>query len=443
MRKLISAFLIPGVLNAAAFPQQVEVTGVSQDAANLKVTVNYTLADDAIVTVKVHTNGVRIAAKDLPFFVGDVSKPVVRGTRSFTWLPQTGFEGLQITDAVRFELTAWPTNCPPDYLVVDLRNGEPRYYPTESDLPAGGIGDDVYRKELMVFRHIHAAGRSFLMGSGTNEYGRVNNVGNNCNEDRHEVRFTHDFWCGVFEVTQYQYWRCSDNAWRGSALSNETCWATRPVQNLAYSAVRGTSWPTSGFDGVGGILKKLRSVTGLRLDLLTEAQWEFACRAETTTGYNNGIDLSVGSTDADSAMTVDPALSELGRYGGNGGRNEDGASPTSRTLLPDDSLGTARVGSYKPNAWGLYDMHGNVSEFVLDWADWKSPSWGGLGFDLQIDPTGPTKAQCEQRSGWVQARVAKGGCYLFSPRYARAAAKRYQADAGGNQFGFRFAIQEY
>lgn len=88
----------------------------------------------------------------------------------------------------------------------------------------------------------------------------------------------------------------------------------------------------------------LRAKTGLTtLDLPTEAQWKYACRAGTTSDYNNG-----GATEAD--------LATLGRYSGNQNDGRGGFSG-----------GMTTVGSYAPNRWGLYDLHGNVYEWCLEW----------------------------------------------------------------------------
>ena len=114
---------------------------------------------------------------------------------------------------------------------------------------------------------------------------------------------------------------------------------------------------------------KLRAKTELELDLPTEAQWEYACRAGTTSKYNNG-----GNSEAD--------LKTLGRYSGNRNDGRGGYSEY-----------TTKVGSYSSNVWGLYDMHGNVWEWCLDW-------YGDLS--ASTDPVGPTSGS---------GRVLRGGCW--------------------------------
>ena len=96
----------------------------------------------------------------------------------------------------------------------------------------------------------------------------------------------------------------------------------------------------SSYDAIE-FCRKLSKKTGMTVSLPTEAQWEYACRAGSTTTFSFGDDLS--------------KLIDYGWYGGiNAGQKEDYAH---------------RVGQLKPNAWGLYDMHGNVWEFCSDWYD--------------------------------------------------------------------------
>lgn len=386
-------------LPTLAQPPQVSNVTLTQDAATREVSVRYDLDRDAIVTATVYTNEVALSGVAL---FGDVCRLVTNAVGStaheFRWQPIDGLEGVCLdAGAVRVAVTAWDAATPPNYLVADLRGEPVRYYADASELP-GGLDDDRYRTDLVVFRRIRAAGASFKMGSSANEFGRIANAGNYGNEDLHTVAFTKDFWLAVFETTQYQYWRMSGE-WP-STYSNLAARATRPVHRMSYETVRGTAWPTGGFDGVGGVLAKARAVTGLRLDLPTEAQWEFACRAGTTASLNGGIDQSI-SEDADGEFSRidDPALSLRGRYAGNGGRLADGTKPDAATA--DASQAMARVGSFRPNAWGLYDMHGNVGEYCLDYCNYRDGNFGGLGTAAVTDPRPPSAWDSPQVAYWA------------------------------------------
>ena len=438
MKNAFAIAVIAAGISLCAQPPQVSTVAVTQDAATRLVTVSYDLDRDALVTARIYTNGVALAGAALSPFIGDVNALVtnVAGATAhrFLWQPVDGLEGVNLADAVRVELTAWEKDAPPDYLVADLRGTGVRYYASADDLP-GGLDDDRYRTDSVVFRRIRAAGQSFKMGSTVTEFGRIASAGNYGNEDFHTVSFTKDFWLAVFETTQYQYWRMSGE-WP-SSYSNLTTRATRPVHRMSYEAIRGTQWPNGGFDGVGGVLAKVRAVTGLRVDLPTEAQWEFACRAGTTASLNGGIDVSA----ADATLAVDPALSLLGRYAGNGGRLADGSKPD--YAAGDVAQAMARVGSYAPNAWGLYDMHGNAGEYCLDYCNYKDGNYGGLGTADATDPVGATKAECAAHDGWWPVRIVRGGSWDVSPRHCRSAARRYQIETGGSDaFGFRLAIQD-
>jgi formylglycine-generating enzyme required for sulfatase activity len=147
---------------------------------------------------------------------------------------------------------------------------------------------------------------------------------------------------------------------------------------------------------------KLRSKTGSRFDLPTEAQWEYACRAGTETSYNNGLDCTFGGTD----FTVrDPNLDSVAWYGADWPGEESG-------------IGTREVGLKQPNAWGLYDMHGNVWEMCLDW-------FGAYEGDV-TDPLGPASGM---------KRVAHGGSWHTWASLCRSG-KRMPAKAG-RMAGFR------
>lgn len=242
----------------------------------------------------------------------------------------------------------------PDYLVIDLSEGSTatNYAVSYLDGAPPGGWDDAYKTTKLVLRRIPAG--TFTMGSATNQLGR------STNEVRHQVTLTRDFYIGVFEVTQKQ-WERVMGAWQGY-FGNITNRDSRPVELVSYYVIRENGgfgaisphWPQSSQVHSNSFMGRLRAKTGLEtLDLPTESQWEYACRAGTVTALNSGYDLINATNDAH--------MAEVGRYRW----NHPGGYSTSSGV--STSSGTAKVGSYVANAWGLYDMHGNVSEFCLDW----------------------------------------------------------------------------
>ena len=236
------------------------------------------------------------------------------------------------------------------YLVVDLSGGtSASNYPVSylSGVPSDGWTDE-YKTTKLVMRRIPAG--TFTMGSPSGELSRSDD------ERQHRVTLTKDFYIGVFEVTQRQWELVMGN--RPSYFSNTTYYQTRPVEQVTYSDIRGysagTHWPANDAVDAESFMGRLRAKTGLAtLDLPTESQWEYACRAGTGTALNSGKNLTV--------IGNCPNVSEVGRYWHNGGSGE------SQDCAPN--TGTAPAGSYLPNAWGLYDMHGNVDEWCLDWCE--------------------------------------------------------------------------
>lgn len=304
---------------------------------------------------------------------GSVCRSAYRwyGKPASTWSGRTGFRIVFMPDIVM-------------YTVVDLSGGpDASKYPVRCSSKTPNLDDDTCRTTELWLRKIPAG--TFTMGSPKDEIGRRENY----DMAQHEVTLTKKFYVGIFECTQRQWELIMGN--RPSHFNNDDYYATRPVEQVSFDMIRGTEanagggWPTYDAVDASSFMGKLQAKTGLKFDLPTEAQWEYACRAGTTTALNSGKNL----TSEDS----DPNMDEVGRYYYNGGRDY------SQSCTTDN--GTAKVGSYMPNAWGLYDMHGNVAEWVLDW-------WGGgaNSTDSVEDPKGPVTGPYRRfRGGYSSAQA--------------------------------------
>ncbi|MBP5787776.1 MAG: SUMF1/EgtB/PvdO family nonheme iron enzyme, partial [Kiritimatiellae bacterium] len=250
------------------------------------------------------------------------------------------------------------------YLSVDMSGGkDASNWPITpmKNIPEGGWTTDD-KTTRMVLRRIEAG--TFMMGSPEAEQGRMST-----REDLRSVTLTKPYYIGVFEVTQRQ-WELA----MGSNPSQYTGDA-RPVERVNYNMIRGTSrgafWPENGayspayaVDGTSFVWK-VRTETGLMLDLPTEAQWERACRAGTQSALYSGQELT--------ALDTCSNVAAIARYAGNISEGTGGYGE-----------GHTMVGSFDPNGWGLYDMNGNVWEVCLDWYA------ESLGTEAAMDPLGPT-----------------------------------------------------
>ena len=203
---------------------------------------------------------------------------------------------------------------------------------------------------------------TFMMGSPSNEPER------NDDELRHKVTISKSFYLQATEVTQGQW-----KAVMGDNPSDfKNCGNDCPVEKV--------SW-----DDIQQFIKKLNRMTGKKYRLPTEAEWEYACRAGTTTPFNTGRCLLTNEA------------------------NYDGNSPLKGCSKGKYREKTMPVASFSPNAWGLYDMHGNVWEWCSDW-------YGDYPTGSVVDPVG--------LSGGSD-RVRRGGSWINNAGDCRSAHRYY------------------
>ena len=216
----------------------------------------------------------------------------------------------------------------------------------------------------------------FLMGSPESEENRQED------EAQRPVRLTKGFFMGITEVTQAQW---------------------KAVMGTDPSDFKGDNLPVEqmSWDDAVGFCRKLSAKESKRYRLPTEAEWEYACRAGTTTAFNTGPTISTDQANYN------------GDYTYAGGRKGI------------DRKKTMPVGGFKSNTWGLYDMHGNVWEWCGDW-------YGEYRRSEAVDPTGLASGK---------RRVLRGGSWSSYPRYCRSAHRRaYSPDFRINDWGFRLVL---
>jgi len=203
-------------------------------------------------------------------------------------------------------------------------------------------------------------------------------------EAQHKVTLTKGFWLGKYEVTQRQ--------WQSVMGSNPSklnkAGLDAPVEKVSWNDCQ-------------KFLKKLTAPASHEYRLPTEAEWEYACRAGTATAFHYGDDL-------DSSQA-----------------NFNGKHPFGNGRKGEYRKTTVKVGSFRPNAWGLYDMHGNVFE-------WCQDRKGAYPPGAVTDPAG---------KGAGSFRVYRGGSWGCRARFCRSAFRYgFFPSFSLNRFGFRVAL---
>jgi formylglycine-generating enzyme required for sulfatase activity len=216
-------------------------------------------------------------------------------------------------------------------------------------------------------------------------------------EKLRQVTITQGFWLGETEVTRAQWLAVMGKRGMpaGPNRGNRV-----PIDQIGWDDIAGR----------GGFLEKIqdKAPAGFAFALPTEAQWEYACRAGTTTKYWWGDEFIPGGANVANAPNT-PEGSQVSFF-------ESKALPTGASMT---------IKSLKANPWGFYDISGNVWEWCQDWYE-ETPSGPAT------DPTGPA-------SGDI--KVLKGGAWNDAEQEARSASRlRYFPAFRGATFGFRLAL---
>ena len=242
-----------------------------------------------------------------------------------------------------------------------------------------------FRDVLFSFRWIPPG--EFVMGAPAEE---IAIGGSPVEGPQHRVRITAGFWLGRTQVTQAQ-------------------WSTLVERNP--SKFKAPQYPVCGCSWymVRDFCERLNTTNPLlRCRLPTEAEWEYACRARTTSAFNDGSECIGFKIDT-------PALRKLAIYFGTS-RGEWDAEHQPR-----------EVASKRPNRWGLYDMHGNVSEWCMD-------QLAPYTAEDRVDPVGVSNSL---------GRLARGGSYLSWAYECRSANRRTRdADYTLDELGFRLLLED-
>jgi formylglycine-generating enzyme required for sulfatase activity len=362
---------------------------------------------EVVVVIAVRDDDLPANELTLHLLDGPPGAVIDTGRRRFTWTPaeshagrawpvtvvvrdngqppmaaETGFT-VRVTPAPKLEPTM-PKLPPPAAAPFDAAQAKARQAASAAQLRRPEeVTNSIGMKMMLI------PPGEFLMGSPDDELGRAEN------ETQHPVRITRPFYLGVYEVTQAEYLQVMGRNPSSFSSFSSTGTSRRQVLNRDTSRfpVETVSWEdaTEFCRRLSALPAEKASARVYRLP--TEAEWEYACRADSKTKW------SFGNSES--------SLGDYAWYTSNAGRK------------------TNPVGQKKPNAWGLYDMHGNVWEWCSDWL-------GDYASTTVSDPTGPAAGSL---------RVNRGGSWHSTARLCRSAARAgLQPSFRVNDLGFRLAF---
>jgi hypothetical protein len=422
MRKIVASSVVAAVAGVCAAWPAASIVSVKQSASGSgALEVAYTLSGGpAVVLFDVQTNGpagwVSIGGENISGNgygpEGAVNRYVSgEGPHTLTWHPDMAWRGGTKIDGdnARVCLDVYAPCDTPDYMVVELLVtndvGSVKYYKDVESLPGGILSNHAYRTSKLVMRRIRAKGVTWSMGAtrplhsgDTVEAGTLDYLA-------HEVTLTNDYYIGVFEMTVGQLYCLRSSPYPEQPYTEpavHTNYLMYPLSDLSYCRIREDYDNTAPVPehmypnppAAYSLLGFMRAATvserfpqGFDFDLPSEAQWEYAARA------------------------------------GAGPEKWNTGGPISDTTAVPGCWNAScpvPVGSFEPNAWGLYDTLGNVWELCLDWQVADIRSLGGA-----VNANGKYLVSSPETLG--EKRMIRGGG--FNARYVRYL---YPARRGSN-----------
>ena len=378
--KSFSVFAFSMFLTAAIAAPQVSNVSMSYEGSGA-AKITYDLSGDSgIVLLDIKAGGNSIGDAKVAQAVGDVNRKIAPGEGKTIWW-SCSKEQLGVDDAASLSVvvTAYSLDNPPDVLVLDLANTNSyMFYKSLAALPDGGLKNDIYRTSKLVMKKVPAKGVTFLSGSSAeNPASRYKPF---------LASFTYDYYLGIYPVTQGQQ-LLIDGQTHSQFTSGDDA-LLRPVDMVKWTQIRyWADWPNGSneftHDNVNvtqnSFLAKFRRF-GLKIDLPTSTEWEYACRAGKPTLFGNGTDNEAG-------------MDRMGWYSGNAGGK------------------THPVGRKDPNDWGFYDMHGNVWEWCLDRYRHEELSDRGT---VRYDYPGEATYTAGYNNVYLSNKVQRGGSFAES-----------------------------
>ncbi|MBR2839660.1 MAG: formylglycine-generating enzyme family protein [Kiritimatiellae bacterium] len=396
MKKLVMTAAAFAALSASAAIAITDVSARQRWPWNGLVDVDFTIAGAATgeafaVDVDATASGgaTQLSAKTY------ATEPIATtGANRVVWDFGADYPEFRAND-VRVSVTVTPfSGDVPVYMVIDISGGPtaakwPVRYTTKAPAFTVGAADPCKTTEIWLKRV--KAGTNAAMGrTQWTSYGSYKT---------HTCTLTNDYYLGIFPVTQAQFRNLDAQEGRDlSKFTNPLYSATRPVDGVAFTTLRAFLQDyTHGYDktdavGDGCIIAYLRQRTGLKtIDLPTEWQWEYACRAGTAAQRYDNATYRAGSPM--------PA--------------EDDETYADPGLWTED-YGTSYVDRYDPNPWGFYGMIGNVWEWCANWM------LSGIGEgDVLVEPRGgaPVSSSGTPSDQRYYYHVARGGAWNSNSNY--------------------------